>query len=479
MSPAAAAILEGMPDPRDLRRVSADGQTLIFAGSRLLFRYRDGDAGARNVAVAVLRQLGYGGQAVAAVMGLTVNYVATLHNRALREGTGGVVRPRGRPGKAGRESWDQARAWRAAGVRDAEIARRLQVNQSTVLRHLGPASAQDQLPLQQDAAGPAPGMPQPPQPGSASGPGREGAPEPGQAADAGRGGYGNAGGGSGEDAAAGPGIAGQVVSRYAGAMLLHAFGGRAGAGQILASAAGGKPADVALLSAVSWCFALGAATLEQFKHLAAADAGPLAGLAALPDLRTIRPRLAAIADDTDPVAVQRLFASAMLAADPVLSGVYYVDDHFVPYAGAKPVAKGWNNKRGKAEKGRADTHVTTHDGRAVCFVTGEPSGLTATLPKALAELKKAAGPGAQIMVGFDRGGAYAQVFRHCRDQQVHWVTYRRAPLAVPAMLRSAPRSPPAGGPARSPGPGRPRTSKTTGRPGRSPCSSTARSRCRS
>src|SRR5260370_14370523 len=115
MTPAAAAILEGMPDPRDLRRVSADGQTLIFAGSRLLFRYRDGETGARNVAVAVLGQLGYGGQAVAAVMGLTVNYVATLHRRALREGTGGVVRPRGRPGKAGQESWDQARQWRAAG----------------------------------------------------------------------------------------------------------------------------------------------------------------------------------------------------------------------------------------------------------------------------------------------------------------------------------------------------------------------------
>src|SRR6266496_3213402 len=66
MTPAAAAILEGMPDPRDLRRVSADGQTFIFAGSRQLFRYRDDDTGARNVAVAVLRQLGYSGQAVAA-----------------------------------------------------------------------------------------------------------------------------------------------------------------------------------------------------------------------------------------------------------------------------------------------------------------------------------------------------------------------------------------------------------------------------
>ena len=53
---------------------------------------------------------------------------------------------------------------------------------------------------------------------------------------------------------------------------------------------------------------------------------------------------------------------------------------------------------------------------------------------ALAELKKAAGPGARIMLGFDRGGAYPQVFRHCREQGVHWVTYRRAPLAVPAVL---------------------------------------------
>src|SRR5450755_733308 len=216
-------------------------------------------------------------------------------------------------------------------------------------------------------------------------------------------------------------------------MLLHAFLARAGAGTVLA-AAGGEPQDVALLTAVSMCFALGAATTEQFKHLAAAEAGPLAGLGALPGLRVLRPELARIADRTDPLALQQLFASAMLAADPVTSGVYYVDDHFVPYTGAKPVARGWNNKRGRAERGRADTHVTAHDGRAVCFVTGEPSGLTTTLPPALAELKKAAGPGAKIMLGFDRGGACPQVFRHCREQGADWVTYRRAPLAVPARL---------------------------------------------
>ena len=49
---------------------------------------------------------------------------------------------------------------------------------------------------------------------------------------------------------------------------------------------------MALLSVTSLCFALGAATIEQVKHLTAACAGPLAGLAVLPHLRTLRPALA-------------------------------------------------------------------------------------------------------------------------------------------------------------------------------------------
>jgi len=410
MPAAAAAILDGMPDARDLHRLDSGGQVMIFAGSVQLFWYAEGDAAARNVAVAVLRQLGFGGAEVAAVMKVTPNYVSTLYQRSLREGTAGLIRPLGRPRETAGASWEKARAWRADGVRDAEIARRLGVNQSTVLRRLGPVHAAEPLPLE-------------PRPGPAE-------PEADAAEPAGAGG---SGGGDGSGARDGDARPETVRSRYAGAMLLHAFFARAAAGTVLAGAAAG-PEDVALLTALSMCFALGAATTEQFKHLAAAEAGPLAGLSALPGLRALRPELARIADAADPLRLQSLFAAAMLAADPVTSGVYYVDDHFVPYTGAKPVAKGWNNKRGRAERGRADTHVTAHDGRAVCFVSGEPSGLSTTLPKALAELKKAAGPGARIMLGFDRGGAYPQVFTLCREQKVHWVTYRRAPLAVPAKL---------------------------------------------
>ena len=112
-------------------------------------------------------------------------------------------------------------------------------------------------------------------------------------------------------------------------------------------------------------------------------------------------------------------------------------------------------------------------------MTGEPSGLAVTLPKALAELKKAAPPGARIMLGFDRGGAYAQVFRHCREQDVHWVSYRRAPLAVPSGLPVIATITAGRGGGRSPGQKKPSSSRTTAKPGSSRCSSTARWCCRS
>ena len=238
MPAAAAAILDGMPDARDLHRLDSGGQVMIFAGSVQLFWYAEDDAAARNVAVAVLRQLGFGGAEVAAVMKVTPNYVSTLYQRSLREGTAGLIRPLGRPRETAGASWEKARAWRADGVRDAEIARRLGVNQSTVLRRLGPVHAAEPLPLE-------------PRPGPAE-------PEADAAEPAGAGG---SGGGDGSGARDGDARPETVRSRYAGAMLLHAFFARAAAGTVLAGAAG--PQDVALLTAVSMCFALGAATTEE------------------------------------------------------------------------------------------------------------------------------------------------------------------------------------------------------------------------
>jgi len=170
--------------------------------------------------------------------------------------------------------------------------------------------------------------------------------------------------------------------------------------------------------------------VEAAKHLRRAEAGVAVGLAATPELGTLRSRCSALADNNDPLGLQRAFAAGMLAAGPAADAVYFVDDHFVPYAGAQPVAKGWNTKRRHAQPGRDDTLVVDARGRAVVFGSGEPTSLASNLPGVLAQLREVLGPDAPILLGFDRGGSYPPVFTTCRNAGAHWVTYRRAPLAA-------------------------------------------------
>ena len=73
--------------------------------------------------------------------------------------------------------------------------------------------------------------------------------------------------------------------------------------------------------------------------------------------------------------------------------------------------------------------VTDYHARAVCFASGDPTGLSVTLPGALAQLREVLGPDTKIMLGFDRGGSYPEVFRACRDAGADWLTWRRGDLA--------------------------------------------------
>src|SRR5260370_120033 len=120
-SPANAAILDGMPHPADLRVHHHEGTTFVTAGQMVIACYPGGEIAMRNVAVAVARQLGFSGQQVAQVMGLTDSYVATLHQRALREGAAGLVRPSGPKPKLSPQAWARAAKWRAAGGREGPV----------------------------------------------------------------------------------------------------------------------------------------------------------------------------------------------------------------------------------------------------------------------------------------------------------------------------------------------------------------------
>src|SRR5208337_1475677 len=232
---------------------------------------------------------------------------------------------------------------------------------------------------------------------------------------------------------------GTVACRYAGAMLVHAFTHRIGAQGLLTAGTGASPrtgtgaGDLGILACTQMSFSLGALTLEQAKHLTAADAGALAGLTSLPSLRTWRQRLGELADRSDPLALQRRLASQMLAIEPAESQVYLADDHLAEYTGHQAVALGRNPRRGKPAKGHDDTYVCDLAGRAISFTTGEPSALCSTLPGALAALTAALPardkPGRQLSL-FEHGKMVAQAISGrldaCPAELIGWLRGRWA-----------------------------------------------------
>ena len=417
--------LEGMPEPGVLRLLTSDGQCLVTFGRVLVYRYDSDDIGMRNLAIVALTDAGQPIKDVAATFGLTATYVSILRSRARVQGSAGLVRRLGRPPKLSARQITQAREWASAGWTQQAIADQFGVARSViseVLARLGPAPVQQLLPEPTDE----------PTDESAD----ESADEPtDESAD--------------ESGMGGPVVAwpadqvravftgsarigsGTYPSRYAGAMLLHSYLHRVGAQAIFATLSGGPARrydDLAVLSCATLGFALGIDTVEGSKHLGRAEAGAAVGLECVPELKTFRTRLGALADGSDPLGLQRAFAAGMLAADPAADPVYFVDDHFVPYSGARPVAKGWNTKRRHAQPGQDDTMLVDARGRAMVFASGEPSGLVTTLPGVLTQLRQVLGSDAKILLGFDRGGAFPSAFRACRAAGADWVTYRRAPL---------------------------------------------------
>ena len=133
---AVQAMLVGMPEPEDLHRVEADGQVLIMVGARVLASYRVDDGQMRNMAAVTLAGLGFTARRVAAVLGITEQYLSTLRARVARQGSAALTRRRGRPAALGAGQLRRARAWRAQGCSDTAIGRRLDVHPTTVARAL-------------------------------------------------------------------------------------------------------------------------------------------------------------------------------------------------------------------------------------------------------------------------------------------------------------------------------------------------------
>lgn len=432
-------VLTGIAQQRPQLSVARDerGRLVVLAGRAVVLfgPFEPTDLGARNLAIVALTQMGFGVGEVAEAFGLAPGRVSGLRTAFRRHGSAGVVKKSGRPGpldadataRARRlieqEDWTQMQVAVEFGVTQPAISQALARHPKTADPTTTDATPGAAEPILTDEATSEDTEQDGTEQGGATSEGTEqGDTDPGRGL-----------GQDGEGRGVAPRIGSAVVAcRYAGAMLAHAYLDRAGVGAIFAGL-GGAPwrrfdqAQVATYTVAA--LLLGVDSIEGVKTLIRDQAGPLTGTTRSPELDTLRPRLAAIADATDVPALQTALATAMLAMPGQDSGLYYVDDHFVPYTGAKPVAMGHNGKRDRCEKGRADTLITDARGRAVTFTSAEPSHLSTTMKPALAQLRQIV-PTGKILLGFDRGGAYAEAFTACREQDIDFVTYRRGTLAA-------------------------------------------------
>ena len=349
--------LPGMPAPLTLGLEALGESVVVSYGGRALALYERGDQGMRNLAIVSLTRAGVAGVEVAALFGIRPEHVSRLRRQAAQGGSQALLPARGRPSKLDARARTRAYELSDRGVAGSEIARTLGVSEATISRLLA-----------RRAVGEAP---------------RLAVSEPGVADDAADVSdtdeqsvadvtvadiadsaeltvevTGPVGVGDGETAAR---IGeGSGRSAYAGAMLLHPFLETVGAGEVwgaLDSGAGRSYDTTAVALDSVFAFALGCSSLEGSKHLQRADAGLLVGVQRFPHLRTLRPRLGALADSVDPLSVQVAFSKAMLDADSEPPCVFFVDEHFVAYTGSRPVDKGWNTRRRHAEPGRHDTVI--------------------------------------------------------------------------------------------------------------------------
>ncbi|MGH2842251.1 MAG: putative transposase [Solirubrobacteraceae bacterium] len=427
------SVLDGMPEPFELALHSDGDRVVVCYGARALAVFEAGDRAMRNMAIVSLTDAGFACNDVARVFNITPGHVSRLRRHVKDRGTAGLVAVMGRPRKLDDRARERACVLSDEGATGREIARRLGVCESAISRLLSHRpkrveTVQERLEIVAGAGEDA----------AAADPGRTGRPALGPddtAAGGPAAGCVEVDGCGSLDGAGARIVAGGGCCRYAGAMLLHPFLERVGAGGVFGALSSGPAArydTTAVAVGVVFSLALGCSSVEGSKHLDPVEVGMLVGVRRQAHLRTLRPRLSALADGCDPLAVQGALARGMLAADRQPPSVFYVDEHFVPYTGVMPVKKGWNTKRRHGEPGRHDTVIVDEDWRAVCFTTSPPQGLAGGMVAPARQLVGICGD-RPIMLGFDRGGSYPKAFTALDEMNITWVTYRRAPLQAPAV----------------------------------------------
>ena len=165
---------------------------------------------------------------------------------------------------------------------------------------------------------------------------------------------------------------------------------------------------------------------ETLKEYAPADLGRIVGLDRLPEVKTLRSKLARLASRKASQEFGRELARRRIAERGRMMGFLYIDGHVRAYHGKHTIAKAYVTRTRLAAPGTTDYWVNGKKGEPLFVVTAEANAaMTRMLVPVLEEVRNLIGPRRRVTIVFDRGGWSPKLFRQMLAMDFDILTYRK------------------------------------------------------
>src|SRR5712664_3539437 len=165
---------------------------------------------------------------------------------------------------------------------------------------------------------------------------------------------------------------------------------------------------------------------EALKEYSPGQLGRIVGLDRMPEVKTLRRKLARLAARKGSYQLGCQIAQQRIAERGKVLGFLYIDGHVRAYHGQHTIAKAYVTRMHLAAPATTDYWVNDQRGDPLFVVTADANaGMTRMLMPVLNEVRELLGPRRRSTVVFDRGGWSPKLFRDLLTMGFDVLTYRK------------------------------------------------------
>ncbi len=165
---------------------------------------------------------------------------------------------------------------------------------------------------------------------------------------------------------------------------------------------------------------------EALKEYPPGELGRIVGLDRMPEVKTLRRKLARLASLKGSYRLGREIARQRIAERGKVLGFLYIDGHVRAYHGKHTIPKAYVTRMHLAAPATTDYWVNDQRGDPLFVVTADANpAMTRMLVPVLSEVRELLGPRRHSTVVFDRGGWSPKLFRDLLAMDFDILTYRK------------------------------------------------------